>query len=161
MEVKTLQAIDGIISRHGTDRTRLIEILHDLQNARRYLPEAELRIVADRLSLPLIEVYKVATFYKAFTLKPRGEHVLTLCAGTACHVRGSPKLLDEVQGLYGLAPGATTTDGSLTLETVNCLGACALGPVAVLDGTYHHHVTPARLKALLAPLASRKPREND
>ncbi len=146
------ETIDGIISRHGTDRTRLVEILHDLQHECRYLPEDALRTVARKLAIPLIEVYKVATFYKAFTLEPRGRHLLTLCTGTACHVRGSPKLLDEVQGLCGIAPGETTPDGNLTLETVNCLGACALGPVAVLDETYHHHMSWARLKTLLGTI---------
>jgi NADH:ubiquinone oxidoreductase subunit E len=150
VQVETSETIDGILSRHGTDRTRLVEILHDLQHERGYLPEDALRSVADRLGVPLIEVYRVATFYKTFTLQPRGRHVLTLCTGTACHVRGSPKLLDEVQGLYGISPGETTADGTITLETVNCLGACALGPVAVLDETYHHHMSPARLKTLLA-----------
>jgi NADH:ubiquinone oxidoreductase subunit E len=154
VEVKTHETLDGILARHGTDRTRLVEVLHDLQHERGYLPEDELRSVSDRMGVPLIEVCRVATFYKAFTLQPRGTHVLTLCTGTACHVRGSPKLLDEVQGLFGITPGETTADGNLTLETVNCLGACALGPVAVLDDIYNHHMSPARLKTLLATVDS-------
>ncbi len=152
METAASEAVGKILCRHGTDRTVLVEVLHDLQQEFRYLPEDALRAVADRLGVPLIEVFRVATFYKAFTLRPRGRHLLTLCTGTACHVRGSEKLLEEVQGFYGIAPGETTADGELTLETVNCLGACALGPVAVLDDTYHHHMSGSRLRALLAPL---------
>lgn len=154
VEVRTHETVQGILTRQGTDRTRLVEILHDLQHERGYLPEDALRGVADWLGVPLIEVCRVATFYKAFTLQPRGRHVLTLCTGTACHVRGSPKLLDEMEGLFGISAGETTADGDLTLETVNCLGACALGPVAVLDETYHHHMSPARLKALLATVVN-------
>jgi NADH:ubiquinone oxidoreductase subunit E len=154
VEVKTHETIDGILARYGTDRTRLVEVLHDLQHEHGYLSEDALRSVAVRLGVPLIEVCRVATFYKDFTLQPRGRHVLTLCTGTVCHVWGSPKLLDEVQGRYGISPGETTADGSLTLESLNCLGACALGPVAVLDETYHYHMSPARLKSLLAPVIS-------
>lgn len=142
--------LEAILTRWGTNRTRLVEILHDIQHEKGWLPEPTLRAVAERLHIPPIEVYRVATFYKAFSLSPRGRHVLTVCDGTACHVRGSEKLLDEVRGRLGIGPGETTPDGNLTLETVNCLGACALGPVAVLDGIYHHHVTYARLRTLLA-----------
>ena len=144
------EAVEGILAGNGREPTELIEILHDLQRELGYLPEEALREVAERLGIPVIEVFRVASFYKAFTLAPRGRHLLTLCMGTACHVRGSPKLLDQVQGTLGIGPGETTADGELTLATVNCVGACALGPVAILDGHYHHHMSPSRLRALIA-----------
>ncbi len=99
--------------------------------------------------MPLIEVSRVANFYKAFSLKPRGRHVITVCMGTACHVRGAIRMLDEVKGQLGLEPGETTKDGTFTLERVNCLGACALGPVVVLDGRYHGKMTPNKLRKLV------------
>lgn len=127
----------------------LIEVLQDIQDTYNYLPEEILRIVSERLEVPLIEVFRVANFYKAFTLKPRGEHLLTVCMGTACHVRGAPKLADEVLGQLNVKPGETTEDGEFTVEVVNCLGACALGPVVILDGKYHGHMTPGKLRELI------------
>ncbi len=157
VDAATGESVGAILARHGRTRTELIEILHDIQRELRYLPQGALCAVADRLGIPLIEVFRVASFYNAFSLVPRGRHVLTLCTGTACHVRGSPKLLDQARGELGIGPGGTTPDGKLSLETVNCVGACALGPVAILDGEYHHHVTPARLRALIAAVVSGHP----
>lgn len=127
----------------------LIEALQDIQKAYNYLPENALRLVSQKLEVPLIEVFRVANFYKAFTLKPRGKHLLTVCMGTACHVRGAPKFLDEVLGQLDVRPGETTEDGMFTVETVNCLGACALGPVVVLDGKYYDHMNTFKLRALI------------
>ncbi len=108
-----------------------------------------LREVSDSFGVPLIEVFRLANFYKAFSLQPRGRHLVTVCTGTACHVRGTPRILDEVLAQLHVAPGETTEDRAFTVETVNCLGACALGPVVVLDGEYHDHMTPAKLRELL------------
>jgi len=94
-------------------------------------------------------VYRVANFYKAFSLVPRGEHVITVCLGTACHVRGASRMVDQVTGMLSVEPGETTSDGLFTVEGVNCLGACALGPVVVLDGVYHDHMTPRKLSRLI------------
>lgn len=127
----------------------LIEVLQDVQESYNYLPEQVLRAVSERLKVPIIEVFRVANFYKAFTLKPRGKHLLTVCMGTACHVRGAPKFLDEVLGQLNVRPGETTEDGEFTVETVNCLGACALGPIVVLDGRYYDHMTAGKLRALI------------
>jgi NADH-quinone oxidoreductase subunit E len=127
----------------------LIEVLQDVQASYNYLPEQVLRAVSERLEVPIIEVFRVANFYKAFTLKPRGKHLLTVCMGTACHVRGAPKFLDEVLGQLNVGPGETTEDGEFTVETVNCLGACALGPVVVLDGKYYDHMTTVKLRDLI------------
>ena len=127
----------------------LIEVLQDLQATHNYLPEASLRKISRELEIPLIEVFRVANFYKAFTLKARGKHLLTICMGTACHVRGATKFVDEVLGFLKVSPGETTADGEFSVETVNCLGACALGPVVVLDGKYHKHMTTEKLRVLL------------
>lgn len=141
--------IDTILKSRQGISSELIEVLQDIQASHNYLPEGELRIVSERLRVPLIEVFRVANFYKAFSLKPRGRHLLTVCMGTACHVRGAQKFLDEVLGQLGVDPGDTTSDGEFTVETVNCLGACALGPVVVLDGKYYDHMTAARLRTLI------------
>lgn len=142
------------ILKDRTSRSDLIEVLQDIQSSYSYLPEGVLRDVSDRLNTPLIEVFRVANFYKAFTLKPRGKHLLTVCMGTACHVKGAPKFLDEVLGQLNIKPGETTEDGEFTVETVNCLGACALSPVVILDGEYHKHMTPASLRELIQNVRS-------
>jgi len=138
-----------ILESNENHPSQLIEILHDIQEEYRYLPEEALRAVSARLAVPLIEVFRVASFFKAFSLVPRGRHLITVCTGTACHVRGAPRLLDELCGQLDIAPGQTTSDRAFTLEAVNCLGACALGPVVVLDGTYHDHMTPGKLRKLI------------
>jgi NADH-quinone oxidoreductase subunit E len=143
------EGLDTILQDRENDSSQLIEVLLDIQEKFRYLPEDMLREVSVRMKVPLIEVYRVANFYKAFSLNPQGRHLLTVCNGTACHVKGSPKLVDEAQTLLGLNPGETSADGEFTLETVNCVGACALSPVAILDGQYYEHVTPSRLRAIL------------
>jgi NADH-quinone oxidoreductase subunit E len=128
---------------------QLIEVLQDMQDEYEYLPKEGLCLVSEKLGVPLIEVYRVASFYSAFTLLPHGRHSLTLCLGTACHVRGSQMLLDTVRGELDILPGQTTKDGAVTLNTVNCLGCCAIGPVVVLDDVYHDHITPSRLRKLI------------
>jgi len=130
----------------------LVEVLQDIQQSAGYLSEDAIRGTSERLRVPLIEVYRVANFYKAFSLEPRGKHVVTVCAGTACHVRGAPRMLDEVAGQLGIKPGETTSDGLFTVECVNCLGACALAPVVVVDGEYHHHMTPDKLRKLIVSI---------
>ena len=127
----------------------LIEMLQDIQESQGYISEDAIRGVSERLAVPLIEVFRVANFYKAFSLTPRGKHLVTVCTGTACHVRGSPRMLEEVLGQLGVQPGETTDDGEFTVECVNCLGACALGPVVIIDGEYHDHMTPGKLRRLM------------
>lgn len=141
--------LESILDGRRSQPHQLIEVLQDVQESLGYISEDSMRIVSKELGVPIMEVYRVANFYKAFSLKPRGKHVLTICMGTACHVRGAHLLLDQVLGQLGLQPGATTDDRLLTLERVNCLGACALGPVAVLDEKYHHHITPSKLRKLI------------
>lgn len=139
---------------------QLIEVLQDMQAAFNYLPEEGLRLVAERLGVPPIEVFRVASFYKAFSLTPRGRHQLTVCMGTACHVRGAPRLLDVVEGELKIKASQTTEDRAFTLERVNCLGCCALGPVVVLDGVYHDHMTPNKLRKLIAATRQQDAKEH-
>jgi NADH-quinone oxidoreductase subunit E len=106
--------------------------------------------VSHKLDIPLTNVFGVATFFRAFTLEPRGRHLMTVCLGTACHVRKGQRLVDKIERDYGLKSGETTEDGRLTLETVNCLGCCALGPVVVVDGKYQSQVTPDKLDRIIA-----------
>ncbi len=134
----------------------LIEVLLDLQDQEGYLPEDALKAVSTELGVPLIDVYRVAHFYKAFSLKPRGKNVITVCTGTACHVRGSHLLVNQVKGQLGIQPGETTPDGNVTLECVNCVGACALGPVIIHNGTYCDHMTPGRLRKKIDKAVGKK-----
>jgi len=137
------------VDKYDASHDSVIAILQDVQSEYHYLPEHALRAVASQLGLPLIQVCGVATFFKAFSLKPRGEHTVMVCLGTACHVRGAPAVLDEVRRQLGVEPGNTTDDMRFTLETVNCLGACALGPIMVIDGKYHGQMSPRKAKKIL------------
>lgn len=142
--------VDRIIDKYGSRRRFLVAVLQDIQEQERYLPKEALCRVAQRLGTPLIEVYSVATFYSAFSLEPRGRHEVTVCMGTACHVRGSQRILEEFERQIGVAAGRTTEDREFTLETVNCLGCCAIGPVVVVDKVYHGEMTSNRIKTLLS-----------
>lgn len=115
----------------------LIHRLHEIQREYGYIPPESISAIARQLKISESEIFGVLTFYKAFTLEPRGKHLITICMGTACHVRGAPKILDEFKRRLDIEPGETTGDKSFTLETVNCVGACALGPIVISDGSYH------------------------
>jgi NADH:ubiquinone oxidoreductase subunit E len=143
------EMLERILKNRRSQPQQLVEVLQDVQEAFGYVPQEAMTVVARELGVPLIEVSRVAHFYKAFSLKPRGKHVVTVCMGTACHVRGAPRMLDQVKGELGIEPGETTEDRMFTLERVNCLGACALGPVVVLDGQYYPKMTPNKLRELL------------
>ena len=141
--------IDEIISRYPPEPGALIQLLLDIQNEFNWIPkEAVLRISA-RLQIPISQIYRVASFYKAMSLTPRGKHVVSVCLGTACHVRGGPKIMDKVEDALGIRAGETTQDLKFTLERVNCLGCCALGPVMVVDKDYHGKLTPAKVNNVL------------
>lgn len=146
--------LESILEGRRSQPQQLIEVLQDVQENYGYISEEVMRSVSKHLGVPLMEVYRVANFYKAFSLKPRGKNLITICMGTACHVRGAHLLLDQVLGQLGLVPGDTTEDGEFTIERVNCLGACALGPVVVHNGNYHHHFTPNKLRKLITSLRS-------
>ncbi len=140
----------GILDKHEGDRGGLISILEEIQAKYSYLPAEALKTVADATGQSLVDIYAVATFYKSFSLKPRGKHLCSVCVGTACHVRGAPTVSQEFERQLGVSPGETTSDKEFTLETVNCLGACALGPVAVVDGHYFSNVRSKRVKQIIA-----------
>jgi len=141
--------VEAIITKHGARRDSLISMLQDIQTVYHYLPKEALEMVASRLGLPMIQVYGVATFFRAFSLEPRGDHLVCVCMGTACHVRGAPSVLGELERQLCVEAGKTTEDKKYTLETVNCLGACALGPVVVVDGKYHGQMNAAKGRLLV------------
>ncbi len=145
----SLQRVDEIANRYDSDKEFLIQVLQDISSEYSYLPEPCLRRVTEKLDVPLSEVFAAATFYKAFSLKPRGKHLIRVCVGTACHVRGVPQILSRIERRLSIKTGQTSRDLMFTLETVNCLGACALGPVVMIDGEYHGQMTQGKVKRLL------------
>ena len=138
-----------IVNKYESRHDSLIPMLQDIQSEYNYLPEVALRVLAEELNLPLIRIYALATFFKAFSLTPRGKHSVSVCLGTACHVRRAPAVLDELERRLGVEPGETTEDMQYTLNTVNCVGACALGPIVVVDGEYHGQMSPGKVKKIL------------
>lgn len=138
-----------ILGGHNEDGHGLIAILEEIQHQYGYLPEKALRTVGERTGRSLVDVYGVATFYRSFSLQPRGKHLIRVCLGTACHVRGAPRIVEEFERQLEIKTGETTPDKQFTLETVNCLGACALGPVVLIDGHYFSNVNTARVKRIL------------
>ena len=142
--------VQEIVEKYSGQRGELISILEEVQAKYSYLPESALREVAAHTGRSLVDIYGVATFYRWFSLKPRGKHLVSCCLGTACHVRGAPKIAEELQHQLKVAPGDTTADKEFSFETVNCLGACALGPIVVSDGHYFSNVSTARVKAILS-----------
>ncbi len=141
--------ISEIINRHQGDPSQIIAILHDIQAKERYLPEDSLRKVATQLEMPVSQIYHIATFFKAFSLKPKGRHQCTVCMGTACHVRGAGMVLEELERKLKIKSGDTTEDMEYSLETVNCVGACALGPVVIIDGEYYGNMNSAKVEKML------------
>jgi len=143
------EKVDSLIDSYTDKKEQLISLLQDIQAEFNYLPRDVLVRVSQKLDIPLSQVFSVATFFRAFSLKPRGRHLVTVCLGTACHVRGGEKLADKVERDYGIKPGETTEDMKFTLETVNCLGCCALGPVVVVDGKYESQMNSDKLDHVL------------
>jgi NADH-quinone oxidoreductase subunit E len=138
-----IEHIDGIVDRHGAAPSALIQILLDIQAEQHWLPKEALERVAERLRVPVARIRHIATFYKAFSLTPKGRHEVLLCVGTACHVRGAGRILDTTREVTGVGPGETALDLRYSVETVNCLGCCALGPVMEVDGKIHGRLTTA------------------
>jgi NADH:ubiquinone oxidoreductase subunit E len=150
------QTLEQIIAGRRSQPSQLIEVLQDVQHEYGYISKEAMLAASHDLGVPLIEVYRVASFYKAFRLKPSGKYVLTICMGTACHVRGARLLMDQATGQLGIEPGDVTPDGLFSVEQVNCLGACALGPVVTVNGTYHHHMTPGKLRRLIESIGKKE-----
>jgi len=154
LSVEPKAAVKEVLARYKRNPARMIEILQDLQDIYRYLPQEVIQEVADQTGVPVNRIYHIATFYKAFHLEPRGETIITVCTGTACHVRGSYRTLDMLSERLGVKPNETTPDMKFTLETVGCVGACALGPLVIVNGKYHGHVTADKVDKLLKEIGA-------
>jgi len=154
-------SIEAIMEGRRSQPNQLIEVLQDVQKNYGYIPEEAMRSVSSGLGVPLIEVYRVASFYKAFKLRPHGKHLLTICMGTACHVRGAKLVLDQAASQLGIKPDEVTKDGLFTYDHVNCVGACALGPVVTENGAYHHHMNPGKFRKLINSLRRGKNEESE
>lgn len=144
-----MKKINNILSNHKYKQYSIIQILDDVQKEYNYLPKKALEYISQNLEIPLSKIYSIATFYSSFSLVPRGKHFITVCMGTACHVRGAPIVLSRIEDRLGIKAGMTTDDRMFTLETVNCLGACALAPIVVVDGNYHGQVTSKKVTSIL------------
>jgi len=149
-----LERVNQIIDCYQADRTNALAILQDIQREYNYLPRETLELAAQRLEVPVGEVYRLATFFKAFSLQPKGEFMCKVCLGTACHVRGGPRILEALERELGIKAGRTTADGKFSLEVVRCLGACALGPVVVVNEEPHAYMTADKAAGLIAQLAT-------
>lgn len=151
--------IDTMVEKYGQDPASLIQVMQDIQSEYRFLPHDALTYLGDRLGVPMSRIYNVATFYKTFSLQPKGKHVLHVCMGTACHVRGSKRILDGLSRDLNVEPGDTTEDGLFTLETVNCLGSCALGPLVTVDEQYVGKATQAKMKKAVEKIRKQEEEE--
>lgn len=147
--MEDMTRIDAIIAGYQGKTSGLTTILQDIQDDYNYLPPQAMERVAEKMGLPLSQVLNVATFYKAFSLEPRGKHLITVCLGTACHVRGGMRLVEQIERLLKIRAGGTTPDMEFTLETVNCVGSCALGPVMIVDAEYHGKMVSSKVERVL------------
>ncbi len=141
--------VDEIIAKYHGEASYLIQVLLDIQAENHWLPPEALERVAEKLQVPMTRIQHIATFYKAFSLVPKGRHQIHICMGTACHVRGATRVLDTVEGLAGIKPGETDLDLKFSLQTVNCLGCCALGPVMEIDGKTYGKMSPSQTADVL------------
>jgi len=141
--------IDQIIDKHQAEPSSLIQVMLEIQSENNWLPKTALDRISERLDVPLARILHIATFYKAFSLVPKGRHGIHICVGTACHVRGASRILDTVETQTGIKPGETDLDLKFSLEVVNCLGCCALGPVLEIDGKTHGKMTPGETAEVL------------
>lgn len=144
-----IERVDQIIDKHKGEASSLIQVLLEIQSENNWLPKEALERVGERLAVPFTRIQHIATFYKAFSLVPKGRHGVHVCMGTACHVRGASRVLDTVQDVTGINPGETDLELKFSLETVNCLGCCALGPVVEIDGKTHGKVVPGEVAEVL------------
>jgi NADH-quinone oxidoreductase subunit E len=151
-----LTHVDAIIDRHDVDATALLAIMQDVQDVEHYLPREVVDHVAKRLSVPVARIYAMATFFGSFHLEPRGKHICTVCVGTACHVRGAKRLVEQLERDLAIRSGGTTKDMMFTVEEVNCVGACALGPLVILDGEYRGGMTSGQLTKIVEQLRTQE-----
>ena len=148
--IHEIHVIDEIVDKYGGDKNALIQILIDIGNKFNWISKPAIMWVSERLGAPISIIYQIATFYKVFSLVPRGRHTIRACLGTACHVRGGPRIMETVERTLGIKYGEATPDGKFSLERVNCLGCCALGPVMIVDGEYHGSVKPTQVSNILS-----------
>ena len=149
-EVKQVkEKVGQVLNNYQHDKGMLVSVLQDVQAEYNYLPKEALIQVSQGLNIPLSQVYSVTTFFKAFSLKPRGRHLINVCLGTACHVRGAVRILEKIERELGISSSETTQDLRFTLETVNCVGACALGPMVIIDEEYHGEITTDKVNSVL------------
>lgn len=144
-----LEKVNELMDKYPAQASVLIQLLLDIQSELRWIPKEVIQAVSARLQIPISQIYRVASFYKAMSLTPKGKHTVNVCLGTACHVRGGPRIMEKAEESLGIETGETTPDMKFTLERVNCLGCCALGPVILVDKDYHGKVTPAEVKKIL------------
>jgi len=147
-----LAKVDAIIKKYKSDATSLLAIMQDVQDEENYLPREAVDHISKQLSVPTARIYSMATFFESFHLEPRGKHICTVCMGTACHVRGAQRLVEQLERDLEVKSGSTTEDLSFTVEEVNCVGACALGPLVIIDGEYHGNVTSNQLTKVIKKL---------
>ena len=141
--------VSAIIKKYGKDESQLVSILQDIQAEYNFLPRVELDKLSKKMDIPQSQIYSLATFFKAFSLKPRGKHIINVCLGTACHVRGSDLILESLERQLKINRGETTEDCNFTLETVNCMGCCATGPVVKIDDEYYGQMSNDKVEPML------------
>ncbi len=146
-QVKT---IDSILEKHECRHSNIIGIMQDVQSLENFLPEEVLRYISCKMELSLTRIFDIVTFYKAFSLLPRGKHTIKVCCGTACHLGGAVQNLEQLNRVLQLKDGETTEDRLFSLETVNCLGACALAPIVAVDNDYHEAVNAGKIEKILS-----------
>jgi len=154
VEATMEQCVDAIVDRYGANKQFSLAVLQDTQKTYNYLPREALERVAERLDISLGEVYRLATFFAAFSLQPRGDYVIKVCLGTACHVRGGPRILEQLERDLSIKAGQTTADGKFSVEAVRCVGACALAPILLVNEEPHGHMTFDKATKLIAQLAA-------
>jgi len=143
------EKINAIINRYNGDKGQLVSVLQDIQAECSYLPKEALIQVSETMGIPASRIYDVATFFRAFSLEPRGKHLINVCLGTACHVRGAARILEEIERNLAIKRAETTKDRKFTLETVNCMGCCAVGPAVKIDGEYFGHMSTDKVGNVL------------
>jgi len=151
--------IEELVAKYESDKGMLIPIMQDIQYEYGYLQAERLRELAVILNVPLSRVYQVATFYASFRLAPKGQHEVTLCMGTVCYLKGADRIAERISEEYGIEPGGTTEDRLFTLQAVNCVGACAVAPVVIVDGNYHGNCTPESTLEILRGLSRQEEEE--
>jgi len=138
----SVEVVNAVLERYSFDKSSLIGILQDIQRELKWIPEEALRMVSWRLDVPLTQLYALGSFYRAFSMKPRGRHLLNVCLGTACHVRGGPAIEEALEKKLKILPSETSADDRFTMEVVRCVGCCGLAPVIVIDENFHGKVSP-------------------